>query len=78
MVRREASAAQAAAGNLRNDLSGLHHAGRGVGNVESWLVDLEGKLRGANADNWIENSAAARHIVGNLRIELQNLRRELL
>ena len=48
-----------------------------VGNLESWLADLEGKLRGADAENWSVNAPAAQHIVGNVRLELQTLGQRL-
>ena len=55
----------------------LRAGSHNVGNLEGLCSDLEGKLRGASAQNSTQNASAARHIVGNIRIELQGLSRVL-
>ena len=71
------AAAQGDLGNIRSAIGTLKAASRNVGSLESLLSDLEGKLRGASAENWSQNASVAQQIVGSTQIELQNLRRSL-
>lgn len=47
---------------------------RAVTNMESFLSELEGRLKGASTNNWSENASAAQHIAGNIRIELEKMK----
>ena len=47
---------------------------RALGNIESYLTDLEGRLRISTAQTWSEEASAAQHALGNIRIEIGTLR----
>jgi len=47
---------------------------RAVGKIQSYLVELEGRLRLSRAQTWSQEAAAALHALGNIRIEIATLR----
>jgi hypothetical protein len=47
---------------------------RALGNIESYLTDLEGRLRISTAQTWSQEASAAQHALGNIRIEIGTLR----
>lgn len=44
--------------------------------IASFLVDLEGRLRVANARTWRSEVESIRHAVGNMRMEIESLKRK--
>jgi hypothetical protein len=48
---------------------------RALGNIESYLTDLEGRVRTSTAQTWSQEASAAQHALGNIRIEIGTLRR---
>ena len=47
---------------------------RALGNIESYLTDLEGRVRTSTAQTWSQEASAAQHALGNIRIEIGTLR----
>jgi len=47
---------------------------RALGNIESYLADLEGRLRISDAQTWSHEASAAQHDLGNIRIEIGTLK----
>lgn len=47
---------------------------RALGNIQSYLADLEGRLRISTAQTWSQEASAALHALGNIRIEIGTLR----
>jgi len=47
---------------------------RALGNIESYLADLEERLRISTAQTWSQEASAAQHALGNIRIEIGTLR----
>ena len=47
---------------------------RALGNIESYLADLEGRLRISTAQTWSQEASAAQHAIGNIRIEIGTLK----
>lgn len=43
---------------------------RAIGNIHSYLIDLDGKLRLSNAQTWSQDAPAAQYALGNIRLEL--------
>ncbi len=50
-------------------------AKQAIGNIRSYLVDLEGELRVGPAGTWQMKASSARHIAGNVRIDIDTLAR---
>jgi len=47
---------------------------RALGNIQSYLADLEGRLRISTAQTWSHEASAAQHALGNIRIEIGTLK----
>lgn len=45
-------------------------------NIESFLADLEGRLRLSNEDSWRHEFSSALHALGNIRAEVVRLKQE--
>lgn len=55
----------------RADVERLRQA---LGSIESYLADLEARLRISTAQTWSQEASAAQHALGNIRIEIGTLR----
>jgi hypothetical protein len=49
-------------------------ARRALGNIQSYLSDLDGRLRISSAQTWSQEASAAQRDLGNIRTEIGNLR----
>jgi uncharacterized protein YukE len=48
---------------------------RTIGNIGAYVSDLEGRLRLGRAQTWNQDASAAQHTLGNLRLEINTLKR---
>jgi hypothetical protein len=46
---------------------------RALGNIQSHLTDLEGRLRISSAETWSHEASAAQHDLGNIQLEVGTL-----